>query len=177
MQEISKIHVGLDVHKDSIAIAAAAPGREAARVIAMIGHDVAKLLKVLSKLGAAQGVHVVYEAGPTGWGLQRALTAKGYVCEVIAPSKMPRRPGDRIKTDRRDCVQLAECSRAGQLRAVWVPQPADEAIGDLARARAKMRSTPAGSCASNSRASCCATTCATPARPPGPRCTASGWAS
>jgi transposase len=135
MHEISKIHVGLDVHKDSIAIAAAQPGREAARVIAMIGHDVPKLLKVLGKLGAAPGVHVVYEAGPTGWGLQRTLMAKGYVCEVIAPSKMPRRPGDRIKTDRRDCVQLAECSRAGQLRAVWVPQPQDEAIRDLARAR------------------------------------------
>jgi transposase len=135
MQEISKIHVGLDVHKDSIAVGAAEPGRAAAKVIATIGHDVPKLLKLLNKLGGAKAVHVVYEAGPTGWGLQRALTAKGYDCEVIAPSKMPRRPGDRIKTDSRDCVQLAECSRAGQLRAVWVPQPADEAIRDLARAR------------------------------------------
>lgn len=135
MQEISKIYAGLDVHKDSIAVAAAEPGRVAAKVVATIGHDVPKLLKLLSKLGGAKAVHVVYEAGPTGWGLQRALTAKGYECEVIAPSKMPRRPGDRIKTDRRDCVQLAECSRAGQLRAVWVPQPEDEAIRDLARAR------------------------------------------
>jgi len=77
----------------------------------------------------------VYEAGPTGFGLQRALAAEGYACEVIAPSKMPRAPGDRIKTDRRDCLQLAECSRAGQLRAVWVPQPEDEAMRDLSRAR------------------------------------------
>jgi len=135
MQEISKIHAGLDVHKDSISIAAAEPGRAAAKVIGTISHDVPKLLKMLTKLGGPKDVHVVYEAGPTGWGLQRALTAKGYDCEVIAPSKMPRRPGDRIKTDRRDCVQLAECSRAGQLRAVWVPQPEDEAIRDLARAR------------------------------------------
>lgn len=135
MQEISKIHVGLDVHKDSIAVAAAQPGREAAEAIGTIRHDVSKLLKLLVKLGDAEAMHLVYEAGPTGWGLQRALTAKGYSCEVIAPSKMPRRSGDRIKTDRRDCVQLAECSRAGLLRAVWVPQAQDEAIRDLARAR------------------------------------------
>jgi transposase len=135
MQEISKTHVGLDVHKESIAVAVAEPGRAAAKVIGTIRHDVPKLLKLLTKLGDTQAIHVVYEAGPTGWGLQRALTAKGYSCEVIAPSKMPRRPGDRVKTDRRDCAQLAECSRAGQLRAVWVPQPEDEAIRDLARAR------------------------------------------
>lgn len=135
MEQLSKIHAGLDVHKDSIAIAAAEPGRAAAKLIGTISNDVPKLVKMLAKLGGPEAVHVVYEAGPTGWGLQRALSAKGYVCEVIAPSKMPRRPGDRIKTDRRDCVQLAECSRAGQLRAVWVPQPADEAIRDLARAR------------------------------------------
>ena len=135
MQEISKIHVGLDVHKESIALGMAEPGRAAAKVIGSIGNDVPKLLKMLAKLGQPQEIHVVYEAGPTGWGLQRALAAKGYCCEVIAPSKMPRRPGDRIKTDRRDCLQLAECSRAGQLSAVWVPLPEDEAIRDLARAR------------------------------------------
>lgn len=108
MQEICKIHAGLDVHKDSITIAVAEPGCAAARVIGTIGHDVPKLLKLLAKLGGAKAVHVVYEAGPTGWGLQRALTAKGYSCEVIAPSKMARRPGERIKTDRSDCVQLLE---------------------------------------------------------------------
>ena len=78
---------------------------------------------------------MVYEAGPTGYGLQRALSAKGYVCEVIAPSQIPRRAGDRIKTDRRDCLRLAECSRAGELRAIWIPNPKDEAIRDLSRAR------------------------------------------
>ena len=135
MQEIIKIHVGLDVHKDSIAVAVAEPGRAAARVICSIDHDVPKLLKMLAKVGQPQELHVVYEAGPTGWGLQRALAAKGYLCEVIAPSKIPRRPGDRIKTDRRDSVQLAECSRAGQLSAVWIPLPEDESIRDLARAR------------------------------------------
>lgn len=135
MEEISKVHVGLDVHKDTIAVGIAEPGREPARVVGTLAHDKAKLLKLLQRLGGPQGVHVVYEAGPTGFGLQRALAQVGYECEVIAPSKMPRRPGDRIKTDRRDCLQLAECSRGAQLRAVWVPQPEDEAMRDLSRAR------------------------------------------
>jgi len=135
MEEVSKVHVGLDVHKDSITVGAAEAGRTPGRVIGKTTHDVNKLLKMVGKLGQPGQVHIVYEAGPTGYGLQRALQARGYVCEVIAPSQMPRRPGDRVKTDGRDCVQLAECSRAGQLRAVWVPDPADEAIRDLARAR------------------------------------------
>jgi transposase len=135
MQESSKLHVGLDVHKDTIVVGIAEPGRTPARLVASVAHDKSKLVKVLAKLGGAQALHVVYEAGPTGFGLQRALQAQGYGCEVIAPSKMPRRPADRIKTDRRDCLQLAECSRAGQLHAVWVPQPEDEAVRDLSRAR------------------------------------------
>ena len=135
MEERSKVHVGLDVHKDSISVASAAPGRGPATVVGKVAHDVGKLVKVLARLGEAGDLHLVYEAGPTGYGLQRALSSRGYHCEVIAPSQMPRRPGDRVKTDGRDCVQLAECSRAGQLRAVWVPEPADESIRDLARAR------------------------------------------
>jgi transposase len=135
MEESSKIHVGLDVHKDSITIGAAEAGRAQGRVIGKTAHDVSKLLKMLHKLGGPEQLHIVYEAGPTGYGLQRALQARGYVCEVIAPSQMPRRPGERVKTDGRDCVQLAQCSRAGQLRALWIPDPADEAIRDLARAR------------------------------------------
>lgn len=136
MEEGTKIHVGLDVHQDSITTAAAEPGRSPARVVGKIAHDVNKLVKVLEKLGPPGQLHVVYEAGPTGYGLQRALQAKGYECEVIAPSLMPKRPAaSRVKTDGRDSVDLAECSRAGQLRAVWVPDPGDEAIRDLARAR------------------------------------------
>lgn len=94
-----------------------------------------KLLKVLDKVGNADQLHIVYEAGPTGFGLQRALHSRSYLCEIIAPSQIPRRPGDRVKTDTRDSVQLAECSRAGQLSAVWIPDPEDEAIRDLSRAR------------------------------------------
>ena len=135
MKEVIKVYVGLDVHKDTIAMAVAELGHAPGRLIGTLSHNVPKLLKALAKLGEPAQVHVVYEAGPTGYGLQRALAAKGYACEVIAPSLIPKRAGDRIKTDRRDCVRLAECSRAGELRAVWVPDPADEAIRDLARAR------------------------------------------
>ena len=135
MEERTKVHVGLDVHKDSITVAAAEPGREKARLMGKVVHDVPKLLKVLAKLGSVEELHIVYEAGPTGYGLQRALTARGYVCEVIAPSKTPRRSGNRVKTDARDSLELAEYSRAGKLAAVWIPDPADEAIRDLARAR------------------------------------------
>ncbi len=107
MEERIKFHVGLDVHKDSISVAAAEPGRAPGRLIGKVPHDVHKLLKVLAKVGTAEQLHIVYEAGPTGFGLQRALKAKGYPCEIIAPSQIPRRPGDRVKRDGRDCVQLA----------------------------------------------------------------------
>jgi len=132
-----KFFVALDVHKDSITMAAADAGssRAPARQIGRVAHDVNKLLKALAKVGAPGEVHVVYEAGPTGYGLQRALAAKGYACEVIAPSLIPKRPGDRIKTDRRDSLNLAHLSRNGDLRAVWVPDPRDEAIRDVSRAR------------------------------------------
>lgn len=135
MEEVIKIYVGLDVHKDAIAMAVADAGRAPGRVIGTLAHDMPKLLKALSRLGQPSEVHVVYEAGPTGYGLQRALAARGYCCEVIAPSLIPKRAGERIKTDQRDCLRLAELSRAGELRAVWVPAPGDEAIRDLARAR------------------------------------------
>lgn len=135
MDERTKIHVGLDAHKDSISVAAAEPGRAPGRLIGKVVHDVNKLLKVLAKIGTAEQLHVVYESCPTGFGLQRALQAKGYTCEIFAPSLIPRRPGDRVKTDGRDSVQLSECSRAGQLSAIWIPDPDDEAIRDLSRAR------------------------------------------
>jgi transposase len=135
MEERIKFFVGLDVHAETIEVGVAEAGREPARCVTSIKHDVAKLLKVLARYGDAQHVHVVYEAGPTGYGLQRTLAKRGYHCEVIAPSLIPKRAGDRVKTDRRDCKRLAELSRAGELTPVWVPDPADEAIRDLSRAR------------------------------------------
>jgi transposase len=135
MEEGIKFFVGLDGHKDTIAVAVAEAGRAPARLVGSIAHNVTRLLKVLARYGEPRGVQVVYEAGPTGYGLQRALAQRGYQAQVIAPSLIPKRAGDRIKTDRRDSVRLAELARAGELRAVWIPDPADEAIRDLARAR------------------------------------------
>jgi transposase len=135
MEEVIKFFVGLDVHKDTIAVAVAEAGRAPGRLIGSIAHDVSKLLKLLARYGEPRQVQVVYEAGPTGYGLQRALAQRGYPCQVIAPSLIPKRPGDRVKTDRRDGVRLAELARAGELHAVWIPDPADEAIRDLSRAR------------------------------------------
>ena len=135
MDKDIKFFVGLDVHKDTIAVAVAEVGRAPARLVANTAHDVGKLIKLLKRYGDPGEVHVVYEAGPTGYGLQRELSRRGYQCQVIAPSLIPKRAGDRVKTDRRDCLRLAELSRAGELRAIWIPDPADEAIRDLARAR------------------------------------------
>lgn len=136
MSDVSKVFVGLDVHKDSISIAVAQAGEQtAACFVAKIAHDVVKLLKQLERITAPQEMTVVYEAGPTGYGLQRALAARGYRCQGIAPSLIPRRAGVRVKTDRRDCARLAELARAGELEPIWIPQPEDEAIRNLARAR------------------------------------------
>ncbi len=135
MDETTRIHFGLEVHKDRISVAAAEPGRAPRRLIGKVGHDLAKLLKVLARIGPAEQLHAVHEAGQTGFELQRALKATGYACEVIAPSQLPRRAGDRVKTDGRDSLQLDECSRSRQLSAVWIPNSEDEAIRDLSCAR------------------------------------------
>jgi transposase len=130
-----KIFVGLDVHKDSISMGVAEAAGGEARFVCTLAHDVTKLIKLLGRYGQPGEVQVGYEAGPTGYGLYRALIERGYVCEVIAPSLIPKRAGMRIKTDRRDAVKLAGLARAGELTAVWVPDAADEAMRDLVRAR------------------------------------------
>lgn len=135
MEKIITSFVGLDVHKDSIAIAVADAGRTEPRFLGTVGPDLAQLLKALRGLGKPETPLVVYEAGPSGYGLARQLQARGYACEVIAPSKIARRPGERIKTDRRDALMLARLARAGELVSVVVPDARDEAMRDLARAR------------------------------------------
>jgi transposase len=124
--------IGLDVHADSIAIAVAEPGRGEPDVLATIPNDTPKLLKRLRRLAP---VKCCYEAGPTGFGLQRDLTAAGIDCVVVAPSLVPSRPGDRIKTDRRDAVKLARFLRSGDVTEVHVPDTSTEAMRDLERAR------------------------------------------
>ena len=131
------MHVGLDVHKDSISIATAQQGRDGeVRHFQKIGGDLQSLDKAVGKLQATgRKLQFVYEAGPCGYTIYRHLTAQGFTCAVVAPSQTPHKAGDRVKTDRRDATSLARLDRAGELTYVHVPTPADEAMRDLVRAR------------------------------------------
>jgi transposase len=137
MQTLDK-YVGLDVHKDTTVIAVAEGDRLGeVRVYGTISSDLHALEKVLRKLGG-EGVtlHVVYEAGPTGYVVYRRLLQLKIACIVVAPTKTPQTPGLRQKTDRRDAEQLARLHRAGELTGIHVPDAVDESIRDLTRARA-----------------------------------------
>jgi len=138
MSEFTRF-VGLDVSKEKIAVAVAHLGREAPTQLGVIAHDLTPLRRRLAALGPPAGTLVAYEAGPTGYGLARALQAAGWSCQVVAPSKTPQRPGDRVKTDRRDALTLAHFLRAGELVAVRIPDERVEALRDLVRARADAR--------------------------------------
>ena len=120
MQELITGFVGLDAHAESTAIAVAEAGRAAPRFVGTVGPRMAELKKALGRLGEAQSLCVVYEGAPCGYVLARELRSSGYRCEVVAPSKIPRRPGERVKTDRRDALMLAGLARAGELTSVTI---------------------------------------------------------
>jgi transposase len=134
-------YVGLDVHKDTIAVAVAIPNGGEPIYRGEIAHTTKALSKLLQRLTSAYvgKIAFCYEAGPTGYGVYRWLIKKGFHCEVVAPSLIPRKPGDRIKTDRRDAIGLARLFRVGDQTAVWVPDQEQEAMRDLSRVREDMK--------------------------------------
>lgn len=142
MTEPSKYtkYVGMDVHKETIAIGVADAGRAAARYYGEIENSPEAVRRLIARLaGPTERLKFCYEAGPCGYQLYRQLRGAGQGCSVVAPSLIPRQPGQRVKTDRRDGVTLARLDRAGELTAVWVPDREQEAIRDLSRARQDMK--------------------------------------
>jgi transposase len=137
MGQDSEVFVGLDVAKARHAVAIAEEGRQGeVRYLGEIGTDPTAVRRLVSRLEKRHArLHFCYEAGPTGYGLYRQLTEMGHRCTVVAPSMIPRKPGDRVKTNRRDAQQLARLLRAGELTAVWVPDKAHEAVRELIRSR------------------------------------------
>jgi transposase len=137
MPHSTTLYVGMDVHKESIAVAYVAQAHGAEVVfLGSIGTRQCDIDKLLRKLQSTSNHLVfVYEAGPCGYWLYRYLTKKGHICWVVAPSLIPKRAGDRVKTDRRDAVQLARLMRSGDLTPIYIPSVEDEAIRDLSRAR------------------------------------------
>jgi transposase len=126
--------VGLDVHAQTIAVAVIGADGEV-RFLGVIPNNPGSVSKLVKKLGKPEQLRVCYEAGPTGYVLYWQLTKLGVRCEVVAPTLIPVKPGDRVKTDRRDAEKLVRCYRCGDLTAVWVPDAAHEALRDLVRAR------------------------------------------
>jgi len=126
--------VGLDVHAETIAVAVAEQEGEI-RSLGVIPNREESVRKLVKKLGPVEQLRFCYEAGPTGYALYWQLSRMGAKCEVVAPTLVPVKAGDRVKTDRRDALKLARNYRAGELTAVWVPDAEHEALRDLVRAR------------------------------------------
>jgi transposase len=137
MSQSRTLFIGMDVHQESMAVASVAQDHGAAvTYLGSLGTrqgDLEQLIRTMQS--QAKHLIFVYEAGPCGYWLYRYLTKKGYDCWVVAPSLIPKKSGDRVKTDRRDAMQLARLARSGDLTAVYVPKVEDEAIRDLTRAR------------------------------------------
>jgi transposase len=137
MGEYSEGFVAFDVAKRKHAVAVAESGRRGEiRFLGEVENSAGPIEQLIEKLaGRYDRLHVCFEAGPTGYGLYRQLQALGHDCMVVAPALIPKRPGERVKTNRRDAVSLARLHRAGELTGVWVPDAVHEAVRDLVRAR------------------------------------------
>jgi transposase len=156
-------YLGLDVHKETIAVALAESGQTAARSHGTINHRPEAVAKLIRKLGPVENLRCCYEAGPTGYGLYRQLVRLGVACIVVAPSLIPVQVGDQVKTDRRDAEKLARLLRSGELTAVWVPDEAHEALRDPSMPQGRLSpgcgrapSRICTGCGSSSGSSCCA---------------------
>lgn len=143
MQQPTTLFVGLDVHKDSVSVAHAEADRpDPPHFVGAIGTRQGDIDRLIRRLhGKASRLVFAYEAGPCGYVLHRYVTGKGLDCQVVAPSLIPKRPGDKIKNDRRDAVEIARLLRSGDLTRVYVPSIEDEAVRDLCRARDAARVT------------------------------------
>ena len=138
MGDNTAIFVGIDVAKlrNAIAIADGERGGEV-RFLGEVDATEESMRRIVKRMAAKHSaIQFCYEAGPTGYGLHRLITSLGHSCIVVAPSLVPRRPGDQVKTNRRDAISLAKLLRAGELTAVWVPDEGHEAMRDLVRGRA-----------------------------------------
>lgn len=140
MKQFTK-YVGMDVHKATVAVSVAESEGGEVRYLGEIANTPEAIGKMVKQLRKGDShLSFCYEAGPCGYGIHRQLTELGWDCQVVAPSLIPRKAGDRVKTDRRDSEMLARLHRAGELTAVWVPDDAQEALRDLTRAREDMKS-------------------------------------
>ena len=137
MEKYSEVFVAFDVAKKKHAVAIAEGGRTGeVRFMGDVENSPLPIEKTIRRLAARYDqLHVCFEAGPTGYGLYRQVQALGHDCMVVAPALIPKRAGERIKTNHRDAVTLARLHRAGELTGVWAPNPAHEAVRDLVRAR------------------------------------------
>ena len=126
--------LGLDVHAETIAVAVAEPDGEV-RSLGTIANRSESIRKLIKKLGPVEHLRACYEAGPTGYVLYWQLSELGVQCDVVAPTLVPVKAGDRVKTDRRAAITPGRCHRSGDLAAVWVPDQGSEALRDLVRAR------------------------------------------
>ena len=141
MHQYTTKYVGLDVHKETIAVAIAQEGRSEPRYYGEIPNSAVAIRKLVKKVASSgERVSFCYEAGPCGYDVYRQLIDLGQKCDVVAPSLIPKKSGDRVKTDRRDANALTRLYRAGELTPVWVPDKEQESIRDLTRAREDMKS-------------------------------------